>query len=85
MTVLSGVIVVSKILIQKADEVIDHSGVARVTVDKDLAEMTNVKPGKKIQKAVCQGKYGLFLAIWAEDQPKNNSYDDVKLNNNAKR
>lgn len=75
----------ARIVVQKNDEIINHSGTARLTIEKDWCDITNLRPGKKIQKAICSGKHGIFLAVWAEDQPKDVSHEDVNLKKNGEK
>lgn len=52
-------------------KVSQNSGSTRITIKKGWDSILNMEPGEDITVALANGKHGLHLAVWSENnQPK---------------
>lgn len=56
-----------RILYSEPAEVINHSGVSRITIPNTWAEIIGQKPGTKITRAILQGSEGLHFGTWVKN------------------
>lgn len=58
----------------------NHNGVARATIPIGWQPVTKLKPEKKAERALLEGKHGIFYGLWVEDnQPSSDELDEQKI------